>query len=300
VSTAIGNRPEGTEIVNAAEEPAAPPGVDLEHPSVARVYDYILGGTANWAIDREFGKQVLAAFPLARPIARTNRLFLHRAVRHLVRLGVRQFVDVGSGVPTMGSTHTIADELADDARVIYVDNEPVAVAHSQMLLEENGDPNRHAAINADLRDPDELWQRVREIEVLDMAEPVALLVIAVLHVQQLGPNGTDVGSATIARLRQLLTPGSYLAISHASTDGVPPDLADQLNAVKKLYDSKSSPLIWRTEAEVQELFGDFEMVAPGLTWTSEWHPEETSPTFPMIKLATPNESLVWAGVGRKR
>ena len=284
----------------ADQEPAAPPGVDLEHPSVARVYDYYLGGTANWAIDREFGKKVLATFPLARPIAKTNRLFLHRAVRHLIRLGVRQFVDVGSGVPTMGSTHMIADELTDEARVIYADNEPVAVAHSQMLLEENGDPNRHAAINADLREPDELWQRVREIEVLDLSKPVALLVIAVLHVQQAGPDGTDVGPAAMARFRQLLTPGSYLAISHATTDGVPPDMADKLNEIKKLYDSRSSPVIWRTHDEIHELFGDFEIVAPGLTWTASWHPEETSPTTPMITLASPNESLVLAGVGRKR
>jgi hypothetical protein len=284
----------------ADQEPAAPPGVDLEHPSVARVYDYYLGGTANWAIDREFGKKVLAGFPLIRPIAKANRLFLHRAVRHLIRQGVRQFVDVGSGVPTMGSTHMIADELTDEARVIYIDYEPVAVAHSQMLLEENGDPNRHAAINADLREPDELWQRVREIEVLDLSKPVALLVVAVLHVQQLGPDGTDVGPAAMARFRQLLTPGSYLAISHATIDGVPPDMADKLNEIKKLYDSRSSPVIWRTQEQIQELFGDFEILAPGMSWTTSWHPEETSPTAQMITFATPNESLAWAGVGRKR
>ena len=287
-------------MTSADQEPAPPPGVDLERPSVARVYDYILGGNANWAIDREFGKKVIGAFPLARPIARTNRLFLYRAVRHLIRLGVRQFVDVGSGVPTMGSTHMIADELTDDARIVYVDNEPVAVAHSQMLLEENGDPNRHAAINADLREPDELWQRVREIEVLDLSKPVALLVVAVLHVQQLGPDGTDIGPEAMARFRQLLTPGSYLAISHATIDGVPPVMADQLNEVKKMYDSQSSPIIWRTHDQIRELFGDFEIVAPGLTWTASWHPEETSPTAPMITLASPNESLVWCGAGRKR
>ncbi|HEX4700590.1 MAG TPA: SAM-dependent methyltransferase, partial [Pseudonocardiaceae bacterium] len=169
--------------MNAADqEPAIPPGVDLEHPSVARVYDFYLGGTANWAIDREFGKKVLARFPLLRPIAKANRLFLHRAVRHLVRQGVRQFVDIGSGVPTMGNTHQIADELAPDCRVVYIDNEPVAVAHSQMLLDQNGDPERHAAINADLREPDELWQRVRDTDVLDLTQPVALLLVAVLHV----------------------------------------------------------------------------------------------------------------------
>jgi len=286
--------------VNAADqEPAAPPGVDLEHPSVARVYDFYLGGTANWAIDREFGKKVLSRFPLIRPIAKANRVFLHRAVRHMVRLGVRQFVDVGSGVPTMGSTHQIADELCDDARVVYVDNEPVAVAHSQMLLEENGDRGRHAAINADLREPDELWQRVREIEVLDLTKPVGLLMIAVLHVQQLGPDGTDMGPSAVARFRQLLSAGSYMGISHVTSEGVPADYDTQMAELKALYDSRSSPVIWRTHEQVAELFGDFEILEPGLTWTTLWHPEETSRMAPSITFATPNESMIWAGVGRK-
>jgi hypothetical protein len=284
--------------MNADQQPV-PPGVDLEHPSVARIYDFILGGTANWAIDREFGKKVLVQFPLARPIAKANRIFLQRAVRHLTRLGVRQFIDIGSGVPTMGSTHEIADELSSDTKVVYVDNEPVAVAHSQMLLEQKGDTTRHAAIHGDLREPDELWQRIRDTDVLDLTEPVAILLVAVLHVQQIGPDGTDIGSAAVARYRQLVAPGSYLAISHATTDGVPAELAASLNEVKKLYDSRSSPLIWRTHDEVRTLFGDFPLVDPGLTWTTLWHPEETSPTAPVITFVTPNESMVVAGVGRK-
>lgn len=286
--------------MNAAEQdPAAPPGVDLEHPSVARVYDFYLGGTANWAIDREFGKKVLSRFPLLRPIAKANRLFLHRAVRHLAKQGIRQFIDVGSGVPTMGSTHMVADEFTDGARVVYIDNEPVAVAHSQMLLEESGDPNRHAAINADLREPDELWQRVREIEVLDLTKPVALLLVAVLHVQQPGPDGVDAGPAAVARFRQLLTPGSYMAISHITSEGVPPEMDEKLVELKQMYDSRSSPVIWRTHDEIAALFGDFELLEPGLTWTALWHPEETSPTAPVITFATPNESMIWAGVGQK-
>src|SRR5437762_14282405 len=152
-----------------AEE--ALPGVDLEHPSVARIYDWYLGGTANWAIDREFGKKVLATFPAGMYCARANRAFLHRAVRHLVARGVRQFVDIGSGVPTMGNVHQVADEVAPDSRVVYIDHEPVAVAHSQLLLEEYGDPARHAAINADLRNPYRVWQRVIETGVSDHDEP---------------------------------------------------------------------------------------------------------------------------------
>jgi hypothetical protein len=285
--------------MNAADQQPAPPGVDLEHPSVARVYDFYLGGTANWAIDREFGKKVLAQFPLLRPVAKANRIFLQRAVRHLVRQGVRQFIDIGSGVPTMGSTHEIADELSKDSRVVYIDNEPVAVAHSQMLLDQKGDTGRHAVINADLREPDELWQRVRETEVLDLTKPVAILLVAVLHVQQPGPDGTDIGPAAVARYRQLVAPGSYLAISHITSEGVPAELDERLVELKKMYDNRSSPVIWRTHDEIRGLFGDFPLVEPGLTWTTLWHPEETSSTAPVITFATPNESVAVAGVGRK-
>jgi hypothetical protein len=286
--------------VNVADQdPVVPPGVDLEHPSVARVYDFYLGGTANWAIDREFGKKVLARFPLLRPIAKSNRLFLHRAVRHLVRQGVRQFIDIGSGVPTMGSTHQVADELARDTRVVYIDNEPVAVAHAQMLLEKNGDRERHAAINADLREPDELWQRVREAGVLDLTQPVAILLIAVLHVQQPGPDGTDIGPQAVARYRQLMVPGSYLALSHITDEGVPPELDQKLVELKEMYDSRSSPVIWRSHDDIRALFGDFQMLDPGMVWTTQWHPEETSPSAPVITFASPNESVIWAGVGRK-
>lgn len=282
------------------QDPAIPPGVDLEHPSVARVYDYYLGGTANWAIDREFGKKVLSRFPLLRPIAKANRLFLHRAVRYLVRQGVRQFVDIGSGVPTMGPTHEVADELAADSRVVYIDNEPVAVAHSEMLLEQHGDPKRHAAINADLRHPDELWRRVRDTGVIDLDQPVALLLIAVLHVYQEGQHGEDLGARSLARFRELLPSGSYLAISHITTQDVPPALQDNLADLKRMYDtSSSSNAIWRSHDEIRELFGDFEIMAPGLTWTPDWHPEETSSIAPVISFNSPNESVILAGVGRK-
>jgi hypothetical protein len=281
------------------QDPFPPQGVDLDRPSVARVYDWYLGGTANWAIDREFGARVLETFPLLRPIAMANRLFLHRVVRHLVGKGIRQFVDIGSGVPTMGNTHQVADEVAPDSRVVYIDNEPVAVAHSQVLLEQHGDPQRHAAINADLRDAERLWERVMATGVIDPTQPVALLIIAVLHVQQPGPNGVDVGPAALAKYRELLIPGSYLAISHITNDGVPAPIGEKLVELKRMYDSSSSPVIWRSQQEIRALLGDFELVEPGMTWTATWHPEETGPTSPAIEFATPEESVVFAGVGKK-
>jgi hypothetical protein len=274
--------------------------VDLERPSVARVYDYYLGGTANWAIDREFGKKMLSRFPLLRPIAKANRLFLHRAVRYLARQGVHQFIDIGSGVPTMGPTHEVADQVAPGSRVVYIDYEPVAVAHSEMLLEQHGDPARHAAINADLRQPDGLWQKVAATGVIDFNEPVALLLIAVMHVEQLGPDGTDVGETVLERYRELLTAGSYLAISQLTTDGVSADMAAHLADLKRMYDtSSSSNAIFRDRAGIRALFGGFEMVPPGLTWTPLWHPEQTSPSAPVVTFAEPNESAILCGIGRK-
>jgi nucleotide-binding universal stress UspA family protein len=265
------------------------------------VYDFYLGGNANWAIDREFGKKVLSRFPLLRPIAKANRLFLHRAVRHLARQGVRQFVDIGSGVPTMGPTHEVADQLAPDSRVVYIDNEPVAVAHSEMLLEQHGDPERHAAINADLRDPDGLWAQVRSTGVIDTGQPVALLMIAVLHLRQIGENGEDVGDAVLARYRDLVVPGSYLAISQLTTDGVSPEMDRNLAALNQMYDTSSgSQAMWRSRPEIEALFGDFEIVEPGVTWTPLWHPEETTRAAPVITFAEPNDSAILAGIGRKR
>jgi hypothetical protein len=281
------------------DDPFPPQGVDLERPSVARVYDWYLGGNANWAIDREFGERVLSTFPLLRPIAIANRLFLDRVVRHLVRLGVRQFVDIGSGVPTMGNTHQVADEVAPDSRVVYIDYEPVAVAHSQVLLEKDGDPARHAVINADLRNPDRLWQRVIETGVINLEEPIALLVIAVLHVQQPDADGVDIGPRAMARYRELLPAGSYLAVSHLTDEGVPDDVAGKMVELKQMYDASSSPVIWRPHDEIRKLLGDFELVPPGMGWTQAWHPEENGPNSPTIEFDQPNEAAIWAGVGRK-
>lgn len=281
---------------SAESEPVAPV-CDLERPNVARVYNYYLGGNTNWAIDREFGKTVLNHFPQMRSIAMANRLFANRAVRYLAGRGITQFVDVGSGMPAMGNTHEIANEIDSRSRVVYLDNEPVTVAHAQLLLERTGDPRRHAAINADLRKPDQLWARVDDAGVLDLDRPVALLVTSVLHVRQPGPDGADVGARSLARLRELLAPGSFLVLSHLTDDGVPEHSRGQLAALKKLYDTQSSPLILRSRTEVGALFGDFELVEPGLTWTTEWHPD---PSVPAIEFGTPSESVIRAGVGKKR
>ncbi|WP_033290613.1 SAM-dependent methyltransferase [Amycolatopsis jejuensis] len=287
-----------------ADEPFPPPGVDLDHPSVARVYDYYLGGTTNWTIDRQFADEVIREFPLIRPIAKANRLFLHRVVRHLVKQGVRQFVDIGSGVPTMGHAHQVADEVAPgESRVCYVDYEPVAVAHSETLLRESGDPARHAVIHADLRDPAGLWDKIAATKVIDVDEPLALLLIAVLHVQQPPAEDSgstdDLGPSVVAQYRELLPPGSFLAISHITDQGVPSDVDAGLIELKQMYDRSSSPVIWRSREEIAALFGPFEMVEPGLTWTPSWHPEESGAGAPHVEFPSPAHSVILAGVARK-
>jgi hypothetical protein len=228
-----------------------------------------------------------------------NRLFLHRVVRHLVGLGIRQFVDIGAGFPTMGSTHQVADETTQDSRVVYVDHEPVAVAHTQLLLDEYGDPRRHAVCHADLREPDHLWARVADTGVVDLDQPVAVLMIAVLHVRQPGRDGTDTGADAVRRYRQLMPSGSYLALSHVTDTGVPDALAGRLAGLQRLYDDHSRPLIWRNQAEIRALFGDFTLVEPGMAWTPTWHTEHTDPDAPVPYFAAPNESAVRVGVGRK-
>jgi S-adenosyl methyltransferase len=293
-------------VRNENSDPIPPVGVDLDRPNVARVYDYLLGGTANWAIDRRFGDKMVALTPLVRHMARANRAFLNRAVRYLTRQGVRQFLDIGAGVPTAGNTHQVADELAreegrvPDVRVVYVDHEPVAVVHSEALLAEEGDAGRHAVIEADLRAPEDLWFKAFDTGLLDTSEPIAMLLIAVLHVQQPNQRGVDVGPDAVADLRDRLPRGAYLAISHATDDGVPPDLARELGDIKNLYDtSSSSNVIWRKHEDIEALLGDFEVVEPGWAWTSEWRPEESSASAPTITFPAPNHAVIWAGVGKK-
>jgi hypothetical protein len=275
-----------------------PADVELDRPTAARVYDWLLGGTANWAIDREFGARAVARFPLLKDIAVANRLFLHRAVRHLVGLGVRQFIDIGSGIPTMGNTHQVADEADSETRVVYVDNEPVAVAHSKILLETEGDPQRHAAIQADLRQPDRLWSEVAESGVIDFRQPVAVLLVAVVHFKQLY-KGVDLGPASVARLREMLSPGSYLVLSHTTYEGVPRPLYENLMDLDEMYKSTANPVNWRPQQEIRDMFGDFELLEPGITWAPLWHPEKASPHSPELDFDTPEESVILAGVARK-
>jgi hypothetical protein len=282
-----------------------PVTVHLDTPSVARVYDYFLGGSTNWAIDREFGRRVLDRFPVMRHIALIHRQFLNRVVRHLAARGVHQFLDIGSGVPADGSTHRVADAFAfqhrrlPGARVIYVDNDPIAVGHAEMLVNDYGDPRRHIALEADLRDPESLWHQVVDTELFDLTKPVALLLIAVLHLQQPDIHGNEIGLESARRLQNHLPPGSYVAVSHVTDEGVPSEVATALAGLRTLYNSAGGPSVtWRSRKDISAILRGLTMLTPGWTSAIHWRPEETEPGVPRLTIPPSSNHTVWAGVGR--
>jgi SAM-dependent methyltransferase len=235
---------------------------DIERPSVARMYDYYLGGSHNFAVDREAARRVLAAAPEIPLVAQANRACLRRAVRFLVDAGVRQFLDIGSGIPTAGNVHEIAQRLDQQSRVVYVDIDPVAVAHSRQMLAGN---DRAAAIQEDLRQPDRILDNPDLRELLDFDQPIAVMLLAVLHFI---PDSDD-PEGLLSTLRKALVPGSYLALSHGCAEG-----RDERTApVESVYRQVQSSLHLRSRAAVARFFDGFELVDPGLVWGPEWRPE---------------------------
>jgi SAM-dependent methyltransferase len=268
--------------------PWAPHNIDLDRPSAARIYDYWLGGAHNFAVDRQAADQVTAGMPNAPTVARTNRAFMNRAVRWLVDQGIRQFLDIGSGIPTVGNVHQVAQRIAADARVVYVDIDPVAVAHSQRLLAGN---DRTAVIQEDLRNPREILDHPGLRAVLDLDQPMGLLLVSVLHFV---PDVDDPHGA-VARLRQALAPGSYLVLSHAAVEGF--DRAAFATA-EQVYRNTSGPTGGlRTREQILAFFGGFDLVDPGLVWLSQWRPEQPSDID--ARDERPQRSAFLAGVAHK-
>jgi SAM-dependent methyltransferase len=239
----------------------APPDVDLDRPSAARVYDYLLGGSHNFAVDREVAEGVLRFAPDARAAAHANRAFLHRAVAYLVSAGVRQFLDLGSGIPTLGNVHEVARGAAPDARVVYVDIDPVAVAHSRALIGESADV---AVIHADVREPRLILDDPDLHELIDFSRPVGLLMVALLHFIP----DSDRPAEIIARFRDALAPGSHLVISQV---GSGPVSAPGQEAHDRYV--RAAPVTLRSRGEVTAFFDGFELVEPGLVEPAEWRPE---------------------------
>jgi SAM-dependent methyltransferase len=258
--------------------------------TAARMYDYYLGGIHNFAADRDAARKLIAMFPHIPMGARANRAFLRRAVRHLAGAGVRQFLDIGSGIPTEGNVHEVAQALAPDARVVYVDIDPVAVAESQELLDGN---DGATAIRGDLRSPPSILNHSAVRRLLDLTQPTALLLASVLHFV---PDDAQ-ARAVVARLVGALAPGSYLVISHAAAESFPtgPDLDPEVDGIYDRLTATSVKL--RIRPDVEPFFGDVELVEPGLVWLNEWRPDPTEPAEEFAGAS--HLSGGWAGVGRK-
>ena len=238
-------------------------GVDFDYANAARMYDYYLGGAHNFAVDRELGDRVAAVNPGVVAWARGNRAFLTRVVRYCVQRGVRQFLDLGSGIPTVGHIHETARELAPDTRVAYVDFEPVAVAHSQELL---ADVPGVSITRADIRDPHSVITAPMVTDVIDFTAPVAVLMVAVAHFIA----DRDDPQRVLADYRDALAPGSYLALTHGSTDYDDPALVEQFTQAVAVYRDSATPVQLRGRDDIRDLFGDLELVEPGLVDIAHW------------------------------
>jgi S-adenosyl methyltransferase len=236
----------------------------VAHP--ARRYDYWLGGKDNFEADRVSGDLVAQAFPYVRTSAIQNRRYLARAVRHLVRdLGIRQFLDVGTGLPTANNTHQVAQSIAPDSRIVYVDNDPLVLAHARALL--TGTPNGATAyIDADLRNPRDILSNPELMNTLDLTEPVGLLIIAVLHFMR----DEDSPYEHVAALVKAMPSGSYLAMSHVTSDFMTPEQVEGVMAADR---QTKVPFRFRSRAEFARFFEGLDLLPPGIVPTVDWRPD---------------------------
>ncbi|MFE9835716.1 SAM-dependent methyltransferase [Streptomyces sp. NPDC005551] len=267
------------------ERPAwAPRSIDISVPSVSRIYDYYLGGSHNFEADREAARAAMEFMPGLPKIMQANRAFMRRAVRYAVGEGITQFLDIGSGIPTFGNVHEVAQAACPGAHVMYVDHDPVAVAHSQAVLQ----GNEHAdVLAADLRKPRDILTNPQVQGLIDLNRPVALLLVAILHFVE----DADDPYSAVAELRDALAPGSLLVLTHASYEGIPlpPERAE---GAVDVYRKARSPLIMRSREDIARFFEGYDMVEPGLVPMPDWRPD-TAPED-----EDPYSYSGFAGVGR--
>jgi SAM-dependent methyltransferase len=270
--------------VTAGDSDWVPPGVDTKRANPARVYDYLLGGTHNFLADQDAGRAILAVEPNTRRGARANRAFLGRAVRFMAAQGIRQFLDIGSGIPTEGNVHEIAQQAALGARVAYVDNDPVAVAHALAMLDRNADAG---ITEADLREPRQILADHDVRRHIDLARPAGLLLSMVLHFISDDEDPWRV----VATLRDALAPGSYLVLAHLTNESRPA----VAQAAETVYNrSVSTDIHMRSRAEILRFFDGFDLVDPGLVYMTQWRPDS-----PDDVPDDPSQFWVLVGVGRK-
>ncbi|MGA5179796.1 SAM-dependent methyltransferase [Streptomyces pseudogriseolus] len=248
------------------ERPAwAPRSIDITVPSVSRMYDFYLGGSHNFEVDRQAARKAMEFMPGLPKVMQANRAFMRRAVRFAVAEGVTQFLDIGSGIPTFGSVHEVAQAADPEARVMYVDHDPVAVAHSKVVLEGN---DRAGILAADLRKPQEILGSDEVGQLIDLNRPVALLLVAILHFVE----EADDPYGAVAELSEALAPGSVLVLTHAAYEGIPlpPERAE---GAVDVYRDMRNPLIMRTREEIARFFEGYDMVEPGLVPMPRWRPD---------------------------
>lgn len=258
-----------------------PPDIDIERPSPARIYDYHLGGSHNFAADRQVARQIAALMPQLPVLMRANRAFLRRAVRFCLAAGVDQFLDLGSGIPTVGNVHEIAQRANPAARVVYVDVDPVAVAHSQTIL---AGTVGSTVLRADLRNTRQVLDSPQVRDTLDLGRRVAVLMLGVLHFVP----DADAPDEIVAAYRDELVAGSPLVVSHAARDEEPTSGVDDALTV---YTRDVADFTLRSREEVTGLFAGFDLVPPGLVTVNEWRPDEPGDPVPLPQLVA---------VGRKR
>lgn len=282
--------------VQGEQAPKAPRDVDLTKPSSARIYDWYLGGTNNYAVDRHFGKQADEQFPLIKTLAMSNRQWLGRVVRAALTAGITQFLDLGSGVPTVGNVHEIVAEHApedSDPRVVYVDYEHVAVAHSEVILQDESE--WAGAVRADLRDPEAVFNDATVQRLVDLSKPVCVLLVSVLNFV----GGGDDVPGVLNRYRQRMAPGSWLAISHITTDDAPEDGAAQISALAESYRKTQNPAWLRPRAEFASWFDGMDLVEPGIVHLTDWRPDEVEAVFPDLEKEEVRP-FYWSAVGQVR
>jgi hypothetical protein len=246
-----------------SEDEHAKRGIDLERPNAARVYDYMIGGKLNYAVDRMFADQVLSVLPNARHMAVVNRAWLRRAARFGAEQGIRQFLDIGSGMPTVGHVHEVVQKIDPASQVVYVDNEPIAVAHSEIVLEDN---DNAAMVQADAEYVDDVLEHPTTEAMLDFDQPVMIIMAAFVHFI---PDSRD-PAGLITQYFDAFPAGSYLALSSGTWEGQ----GEESQRSVALYEKSGTPLTLRSPDEMRALVKGFEILPPGVVFTPEWRPDE--------------------------
>jgi hypothetical protein len=258
-------------------------GFDARVAHPARVYDYWLGGKDNFEADRIAGEATIAAYPAIRASARANRAFLARSVHYLTaEQGIRQFLDIGTGLPTANNTHEVAQSVAPDSRIVYVDNDPLVLSHARALLTSSPE-GVTAYLDADLRDTHEILERTAG--TLDFGQPVALMLLAILHYIP----DLDEARRIVARLTGAVPPGSYLVISHAASDISPEEMAEMIRRMNEHLAEGNH--VGRPRRVVAQFFDGLDLVEPGVVKVTEWRPASA--------VEAQGPTSLWGGVARK-